>query len=182
MTRLFTKQKICLSHGFTLIELLVVVLIIAILAAIALPQYRIAVEKSRAADALLNLRAAATAMEVYKLTHGSYPGTFKELDVGFGANCTGAKCMHGQFEYNFRTDLTGIVAYLGTMVSSGELEDRTPYLAYVYDDGGAWNAKLKKGDFVCNARDGRWRRVCLALGGSDSNTFSYAGTVYILPR
>ena len=49
--------------GFTLIELLVVVVIIGILASIALPQYEMVVEKSRATEALVNAKAIQDAIQ-----------------------------------------------------------------------------------------------------------------------
>ena len=51
------------THGFTIIELLVVVLIIAILAAVALPQYNKTVEKARVAEAITILNALDKAQQ-----------------------------------------------------------------------------------------------------------------------
>ena len=74
------RSKSILS-GFTLIELLVVVLIIGILAAVAVPQYEKAVEKSRAAEAKVVLRQIAVAQDAYMLSNGSATDDFSELDV-----------------------------------------------------------------------------------------------------
>ena len=71
------------KQAFTLIELLVVVLIIGILAAVALPQYQVAVLKSRFSTAIPNVHTLAQAAELYYLANGSYPeDTFGPLDVG----------------------------------------------------------------------------------------------------
>ena len=63
------------NRGFTLIELLIVVAIIAILAAIAIPNFLAAQTRSKVSRVRSELRSMATAIEAYNVDNTSYPLT-----------------------------------------------------------------------------------------------------------
>jgi prepilin-type N-terminal cleavage/methylation domain-containing protein len=109
-----------LSSGFTLIELLIVVAIIAILAAIAVPNFLEAQTRAKNARIVSDMRALATAVETYTIDNnapapeagkGGYPG----VPILFG------KSDGGPWTGILNEAITTPIAYMSTF----ELED--PY-------------------------------------------------------
>lgn len=89
------------NAGFTLTELLTVVLIIGVLAAVALPQYQKAVDKSRAAQLFIMTKAIIEAQRVYFMANGEFADAFEELDVQTGGKIKTTN--KGIVEFNWGT-------------------------------------------------------------------------------
>ncbi len=119
-------------RGFTLIELLIVVAIIAILAAIAVPNFLEAQTRSKVTRVMAEMRTHATALESYRVDSNRYP--FPD-DIGGGfLSASDARTF---FETKITVRLTTPVAYLTTLSEDvfrnlDEKDER--YLPYHYTD------------------------------------------------
>ena len=155
-----------MKKAFTLIELLVVVLIIGILAAIALPQYQKAVDKSRAMTVISALKAIKDAQEVYYLANQDYATDFDLLDVQLpGGEIKTKTANYVEYQdgtkYYIQVLGTGkaasVIGYAKGMAGISNLE-------YYFDHH--TDTTETPGPFLsCGGFTERGRKLCISLGG-----------------
>ncbi len=150
------------TSAFTLIELLVVVLIIGILAAVALPQYRVAVAKAHLAKYLPAVHALYEAEQAFYLTNGEYTRDLKALDVDFaGSECTYRE-LRAHTVYQCPDVSIGIYDNATNVQVQVQNIGYARWLVNIEDDD--FNEIMTKGEMTCFAGDEVAKKACRSLG------------------
>ena len=147
-----------MKKGFTLIELLVVVLIIGILSAVAMPQYSRAVEKSRSIEALTNLRAIITAMQLYKMANGQAAQELDALDITLSGEKINDKTVKlKNFTYDIRNFGNSVEGFEAVAVRNNENSDaiKNYYIYFAYDGQMYCVAQTEEAEVPCSAVCGK---------------------------
>jgi prepilin-type N-terminal cleavage/methylation domain-containing protein len=108
-----------MRRAFTLIELLIVVAIIAILAAIAVPNFLEAQTRAKVSRVKTDMRSIATAFETYRLDNSGYP-EYAVIITPPGTEVQDPAVVHGQDYFECFSRVAGLcittpIAYLATI-------------------------------------------------------------------
>jgi prepilin-type N-terminal cleavage/methylation domain-containing protein len=118
------------NQGFTLIELLIVVAIIAILAAIAVPNFLEAQVRAKVSRVKADMRSMATALESYVVDNNKYPPAW-DYDPA-GPNRTPGSTIEipgGPFHSRMSTMLTTPIAYVSSLTDDPFRQNNTGAIA-----------------------------------------------------
>lgn len=133
---MYSLSSRCRS-GFTLIELLIVVAIIAILAAIAVPNFLEAQTRAKVARVQADIRTVATAMETYKIDSNTYPPA---AEYPYEALAGPWPSLTAQFHSRVPSWLSTPVAHLNAVPEDIFIPGKYPtpgwnrYIYFNYDD------------------------------------------------
>ncbi len=118
------------QQGFTLVELLIVVIILAILAAIIVPQFTAATDDATQSAYDTNIANIRSAIDLYRQQHNAYPGAVAST----GATCiNGAAVAGAAGDASFLTQLRNYTNAAG-LACTGTDPNEFKYGPYLKDD------------------------------------------------